>query len=119
MIRLHRVYTLSNNVYERLQQAGSPAEWDAINRQIQDRSIAIYYASNDSYIAMSIIDHRLYIHLCDGRELSILLALMMQTAQHNDCISIDFRTRRIGLIRMIRRRQNVRSFGRGYYRIEL
>jgi len=119
MITLERMPELTESATRLLRRGGSFDTWDKIVSDIEDRKAQLFYASNGSYLVLSITrNDRLFIHACAGTDAKMLMQLCIQTAKHNHCTSVLFRTVKKGLPRLLREFNPVQT-GNTTYRVEL
>lgn len=103
MITLERMPELTESAACLLRRGGSSILWARIVADFEARKVQLFYASNGSYLILSITpDDELFVHACAGQDVRMLMKLCVQTAKHNYCTSVLFQTVRRGLLRLLR-----------------
>lgn len=119
MITLTCIPELTESAACLLRRGGSSTTWAEIVDDIKTRRAQLFYASNGSYLVLSITrNDKLFIHACAGSDVRILMQLCIQTARHNHCTSVLFRTVKKGLLRLLREFNPVQT-GNTTYRVAL
>ena len=119
MIKLERMPELTESAACLLRRGGSFNTWQEIVSDIEDRKAQLFYATNGSYLVMSITrNDKLFIHACAGSNARMLMQLCIQTARHNHCTSVLFRTEKKGLLRLLRQFNPVQT-GNTTYRVAI
>ena len=102
MITLQHMPELTEPAACLLRRGGSSDSWAQIRSDIEERKAQLFHVSNDSYLVLSITpEDELFIHACAGRDVRMLMQLCIQTALHNHCTSVLFRTIKKGLLRLL------------------
>lgn len=102
MIKLHRMPEITETAVRLLRRGGSSDSWDEIISDLLARKTQLFHATNGSYLVLSITSNdELFIHACAGSDAKILMQLCIQTARHNHCTSVLFKTIKKGLVRLL------------------
>lgn len=102
MITLVRMPELTESAACLLRRGGSSDLWAKIVSDMDDGRVQLFYASNGSYLVLSITAYEeLFIHACAGRDIRMLMQLCIQAAKHNHCTSVIFCTVKQGLLRLL------------------
>jgi hypothetical protein len=102
-----------------LRRGGSPQLWGQIVADILARRAQLFSVSNGSYLVMSITRHdKLFIHACAGQDAVLLMTLCIETARHNHCTSVLFRTQKKGLLRLLQEFNPIQT-GNTTYRVAI
>lgn len=119
MTTLERMPELTETATRLLRRGGSSTAWSQIVSDIAARRAQLFCVSNGSYLVLSITRHdKLFVHACAGSDARTLMQLCIETARHNHCTSVLFRTQKKGLLRLLQQFKPTQT-GNTTYRVAI